>query len=260
MSTHSYSFGDSPTAADRLAVLARVFEPEMRAFLAPWARLKPELAIDLGCGSGHTTRLLARNLHATRTVGMDISEAFLAIARKSAIAGITFLRHDVTRAPFPAGPAAVMFAHLLLYHLPDPAATLATWGSQLRTGGVILVDDIEAMESDHPVLRRYLEIVGELVRHSGGNPSIGPALARLGSVPGLELTANEAIDFDVATGDAATMFRMNLHTWRTNPYITEHYEVAEIDAIARDFDALRGLERQGDIRWRFRQMALGSVQ
>src|ERR1700754_1705417 len=62
ISTCSYSFGDSPTAADRLAVMARVFEPEMRVFLAKWSHLSPELAIDLGCGPGYTTRLLAEIL------------------------------------------------------------------------------------------------------------------------------------------------------------------------------------------------------
>jgi trans-aconitate methyltransferase len=78
MSTYSYSFGDTPTAAQRLAVMARVFEPEMRTFLGTCAHLRPELAIDLGCGPGFTTRLLAETLQARRTVGLDVSNALSA--------------------------------------------------------------------------------------------------------------------------------------------------------------------------------------
>jgi SAM-dependent methyltransferase len=255
MSTYSYSFGDTPTAAQRLAVIARVFEPEMRSFLAKWSRLRPQLAIDLGCGPGYTTRLLAETLGADHTVGLDVSEAFIAAAGEPAMAGVSFFRHDVTSTPFPIGPAEVMFAHLLLYHLPDPTAALEIWARQLHPGGVLLVDDIESMHSDHPVLHRYLEIVNDLVRQAGGNPSIGATLARLGPSPGLELRANDFVDIGVSTSGAATMFRMNLQTWRTNPYITDRYADGEIKYLADSLDELLESDRRGEIGWRFRQMA-----
>jgi trans-aconitate 2-methyltransferase len=255
MSTYSYSFGDTPTAADRLTVMAQVFGPEMRSFLSQWTHLHPELAVDLGCGPGHTTRLLSEILHARLTVGRDTSEAFLSVAQQLASPNIGFIKHDVTVAPFPAGPADIMFAHLLLYHLPDSAAALETWASQLQFGGLILVDDVESMETDHPILHRYLEIVGDLVQNAGGNPTVGAALAHLAPIPSLRLVANEVIDFEVATADAATIFRMNLHTWRTNPYIVGRYAASAIGDLAANLDLLRESGERNEILWKFRQMA-----
>jgi hypothetical protein len=57
-----YTFGDTSLAARRLALLADVFEPPSRAFLAEFTRVagdQLDLAVDLGCGPGHSTRLVA---------------------------------------------------------------------------------------------------------------------------------------------------------------------------------------------------------
>jgi len=67
-----YAFGDGPTAARRLDLLADLFEPASRTFLERVAGLdglagrRPGLAVDLGCGTGHTTRLVAEVLRPAR--------------------------------------------------------------------------------------------------------------------------------------------------------------------------------------------------
>jgi trans-aconitate 2-methyltransferase len=69
-----YAFGDSAPAARRLGLLADVFEPPSRAFLAEFTRVagdQVDLAVDLGCGPGHSTRLVASVVGARRTLGLD---------------------------------------------------------------------------------------------------------------------------------------------------------------------------------------------
>ncbi|HEY5479688.1 MAG TPA: class I SAM-dependent methyltransferase, partial [Gaiellaceae bacterium] len=89
----AYSFGDSELAAERLALVARVFEPAMRKFLERAAPRRPQLALDLGCGPGHTTETVAALTCPERTVGLDVSEQFLEHARKRAGSRIEFVRH-----------------------------------------------------------------------------------------------------------------------------------------------------------------------
>jgi SAM-dependent methyltransferase len=101
-----YAFGDSVPAARRLALVAEAFEPSSRAFLERFAGATPALAVDLGCGPGHTTLLLDEVLRPRQTLGLDQSATFLEVARATARQGIVYLEHDVTTVPFPERPVA----------------------------------------------------------------------------------------------------------------------------------------------------------
>ena len=76
-----YTFGDSDLAVRRMDLVAQVFEPTSRALLAAAVPAGVDVALDLGCGPGHTTRLLAAVARPRRTVGVDGSERYLAHAR-----------------------------------------------------------------------------------------------------------------------------------------------------------------------------------
>src|ERR1700684_3759487 len=61
---HRYAFGDTATASQRLGVLASVFVPTSTALLrslrgGSGSGTPPALVLDLGCGPGHTTAMLA---------------------------------------------------------------------------------------------------------------------------------------------------------------------------------------------------------
>ena len=78
----AYAFGDSKLAARRLGLVAEVFAPTTRAFLAE-VDFRPRLALDLGSGLGHTTRLIADVLKPTKAVGIEASAAFLSAAQST---------------------------------------------------------------------------------------------------------------------------------------------------------------------------------
>ncbi|MEE8581451.1 MAG: class I SAM-dependent methyltransferase, partial [Myxococcota bacterium] len=141
----SYAFGDSALAARRLDLVADVFEPATRGLLArdPVVSASLEGVCDLGCAHGRTTALLVETLGAERTVGLEQSEAFLALARQRAGARVAFHRHDVTQTPFPGAPYDLLFSRLLLTHLKDAPALLERWASELRPGGLLLLDEVE---------------------------------------------------------------------------------------------------------------------
>jgi organic hydroperoxide reductase OsmC/OhrA/SAM-dependent methyltransferase len=177
-----YAFGDNEVARRRLALLAEVFNPSSRSFLAEHAPRRARFALDLGCGPGATTRLVAEAIRAERTVGLDCSPSFLAAARAEHTgAGLAFVEHDVTRTPFPAAASAadVIFARFLLAHLPDLAGTLAVWLGQLHPHGILLIEETEAIETRNPAFRRYLALAERLLATRGATLYPGAALAEL---------------------------------------------------------------------------------
>jgi SAM-dependent methyltransferase len=96
--SNTYTFGDNERASERLRQLAELYAPSSRAFLEDVRALlgrAPALACDLGCGPGHTTRLVHEVSGAAETIGLEASERHL--ARAEGGAGVRFAVHDVTQ-------------------------------------------------------------------------------------------------------------------------------------------------------------------
>ena len=251
MTNPAYAFGDDDTAAERLRMLAYVFAPEIKSFLGH-VPPDPRLVIDLGCGPGFTTRLIAETLNARKTVGLDTSQPFLEIARSEPTDGLDFLHHDVTRAPFPTGAADVLFCHLLLPHLADPAAALRTWASQLRPAGLLLVDEVSDIQTTNPTFRTYLDAAERLLEGIGGDLYVGRRVEQLGRVPGLRRISSRLVKHPVTTAACARMFRLNLNAWGQN----SHAALSDYDRahLATQLDHLATSPATTDIHWQMRQV------
>ena len=251
-----YAFGDSGPAARRLDLLAALFEPTTHAFLTRFAGRPLDLAVDLGCGTGHTTRLLASVLGPRRTVGLDQSASFVARATGAAPPGVGFAVHDVTTVPFPAGPADLCFCRLLLSHLPDPAAVLAAWATQLAPGGLLLADEVERIATDLAALGGYLEVAGALLATRGHTLEVGQVLARLPDPPGLVRRDDRIGHLAPPAERAAAMFALNLAVWRGEAVRAGVATDGRLDRLAADLAAVAAGEVSGSITWELRQLVL----
>jgi trans-aconitate 2-methyltransferase len=214
----NYAFGDSDLAARRLGMVSAIFDPPSRDFIAAFAPPSPSLAVDLGCGPGNTTALLARVSRSDKTVGLDESAAFVATAAH-AHPLVEFVVHDVTVTPFPTGPADLIYARLVLAHLPDPFAAVRLWQSQLRPGGVLLLDEVAYIHTDDPTLGWYESVVVGLVASRGADMYAGAHL------PGATI-----VELPVDPRQAAAMYGLNLQVWRDDPWVAEH--VPNVDDLA----------------------------
>ncbi len=248
-----YTFGDSDQAARRLAQVAAVFEAPTSAFLRAAVRRPVGLAVDLGCGPGHTTELLARCLRPARLAGLDSSEAFLALAH-GRISAAEFLAHDVTRTPLPTGPADLLFARFLLTHLENHGAVLAAWAGQLSPAGLLLLDEVEWIQAGDPALAEYLRVLAAVLEARGHRLQVGPLLDALPDPPGLTRRGSRVAVHPVDPAQAAAMFRTNLSVWRHDP---EAREVAGAPTLDRLDHALAG-PPSGPITWGLRQIAYES--
>ena len=256
-----YAFGDGPAAARRLDLLADLFEPASRSFLERVAGRSggdgpPGLAVDLGCGTGRTTRLVADVLKPDRTLGLDQSEFFvaLAVAGPSGSPGspaVGFAVHDVTRVPFPCPPADVCYGRLL-----DPGAVLAAWATQLAPKGLLLADEVERIHTDLPALRGYLEVAGALLATRGHTLEVGQILARLPDPTGLVRRDDRVGHLSPPTSQAAAMFALNLAVWRGEAVRAGVATSDELDRLAVGLAAVADGEAPGSIRWELRQLVL----
>jgi SAM-dependent methyltransferase len=256
-----YAFGDGPAAARRLDLLAELFEPASRAFLEHVAGLDgpagptPGLAVDLGCGTGHTTRLVAEVLRPGRTLGLDQSAFFVALAADGP-PGVEFAVHDVTRVPFPCPPVDRLYGRLLLSHLPDPGAVLAAWATQLAPGGLLLADEVERIHTDLAALRGYLEVASALLASRGHTLEVGPMLTRLPDPPGLVRRDDRIGHLAPPAAQAAAMFALNLAVWRAQAVRAGVATRERLDRLGEDLAAVADGKVEGSIRWELRQLVL----
>jgi SAM-dependent methyltransferase len=95
--------------------------------------------LDIGCGTGQTTRLAARRARRGHVLGVDLSAPMLARARATAAAeGITNVRFEQGDAqvhPVPTGSADVAISRCGIMFFADPVAAFANIARALRPGG-----------------------------------------------------------------------------------------------------------------------------
>ena len=253
----TYTFGDSGLAARRLSLVAETFAESSRAFLLESVKARPQLAADLGCGPGYTTRLLAETLDPEHAVGLDNSESFLAQARTIATEKVSFQLHDITSAPFPNGPFDLIYGRLVLTHLPEPEKVILMWGTQLHPRGLLLIEEVERIDTDIPALVTYLDIQQAMLAHQHNELYIGPRLDAITGSDKLQRRVSRIGTLQVPARRAAEMFHMNLGVWRHNDFVRAKYDSATLDSLLHDLDAIaQGHTDARPVNWQLRQIVM----
>lgn len=237
---NQYTFGDSERAARRLELLARTYEQPSRSLIERFRPADLPLAIDLGCGPGHTTRLLHEASRARRTIGLEASDRYLAQARAAAPPGVEFQQQDVTRLrPELALPGAgIVFSRFLLTHLDDPAAAVRGFRALVADGGCLLLQETAHLQGSHPAFVRYYELVAELQAHYGQVLYIGQELPRLAEGAPFEVVHFTIRRFERMAATMAELHVQNLRTWRKDPFASRAFDAAELDELETQLAAL----------------------
>ena len=126
------------TTRDLDAVVLRQHGPEVRG----------HVVLELGSGTGKNTVWLAQR--AGHVIALDLSEGMHRAARERLSAAgiprerVSFERHDLCERPWPLADesAEMVFANLVLEHVPDIAALCTEVARVLRPGGTFWLSEL----------------------------------------------------------------------------------------------------------------------
>lgn len=163
----TYTVDESDLA--RQEGLATILDPITERFLGELTLPSGAICLDVGCGLGNTTTLLARELpDPERLVGVDADLDLLSAARERAgsESPVEFREADATSLPFADDTFDIVFGRFLLAHVPRPEAAVREYRRVARDGALVAVQEPEfqslAFYPPSPAHEKSVEGAGQL--------------------------------------------------------------------------------------------------
>jgi ubiquinone/menaquinone biosynthesis C-methylase UbiE len=195
---------------ERLQVLARAWQPTTstlfdRVQLGPGMR-----CLDLGCGSGDVTFLMAERVGPDGSVtGVDMDEVKLGLAQKVAATqgrlNVEFRQMNVYELAEP-GAYDLVYARFVLQHLSRPVDVLRAMWAAVRVGGVVVVEDADFEGSfcdpPHDGFAFWVEAYQRVLERHGGDPLMGRKLHRCFTEAGIPEPSVAVVQHAHRTGEA----------------------------------------------------------
>jgi trans-aconitate 2-methyltransferase len=201
----------------------------VRDLLAALPAIDARSAIDIGCGPGNSTELLAQRFAGAAVSGFDSSPDMIAAARER-LPGLRFdiadiqpwayesdagSATDARSATADAAPYDVILANAVLHWLPDHAKLFPALAAKLAPGGALAVQMPDNL--DEPAHRLMREIAAD-----------GPWAAKLTDAAAARPSMPTADRYDEILSEAGC----RVDIWRTTYY---HYLTGGAEAVVEWF-------------------------
>jgi ubiquinone/menaquinone biosynthesis C-methylase UbiE len=195
----TYAMGRSKSETERLQQQGQLFEPYTRRLLEAAGITTGMKVLDVGCGAGDVSLLVARLVGPTGSVvGVDNNPVVLETARQRACAAglsnISFVAGDLRDADLDNDFDAAV-GRLILLYVGDQVVALQAITRYLRPGGIVafqeadfsLTESLAANETFAPLYRKLMSWWAELFRRGGSHRHMATSMCEAFLQAGLPL-------------------------------------------------------------------------
>lgn len=141
--------------------------------------------LDLGCGPGFTSRLIASISKTGQVVGLDLNDDLLAVAQseldKEPVPGLRFRKGNVYDLSDVTDQFDFVYSRFVFQHLEHPDKALQQILSVLKPGGTLLVTDVDdslvTLHPAHPTYDKIFSLQQNYQAQNGGDRFVGRKLA-----------------------------------------------------------------------------------
>ena len=180
----TYAIRGGTEGARRLDLLALTMGPTTESLLASAGVRLGMRCLDLGCGAGHVSRVLAAQVGpAGQVVGLDFDPVKLESAKRHcAGAGLGNVEFRATNVAAwrEAGVYDLVYGRFILSHLSDRAGMVAAACEALRSGGMLVLEDIDFSGAfcwpPDDGYATYCRLYAAVIGRKGGDANAGAEL------------------------------------------------------------------------------------
>jgi ubiquinone/menaquinone biosynthesis C-methylase UbiE len=179
----SYVLGNLDNEIARLEIQSTFFEPLTRRTLLKAGIREGMKCLDVGCGSGSVTRLMAHLVGKKGLViGLDIDEKYLQYCRSSQQpANTNFVLDDICNSNLDNEKENfdIIYSRFMFVHLKDARKAVQSMKHFIKKGGAVIIEELDhAPDSwlcypENQSVNTLMEIYVTLVRKAGGDPFAG---------------------------------------------------------------------------------------
>src|SRR5262245_54087215 len=194
-----YVLGHSPHELDRLSAQARLYAPLALTFFRTAGISEGMRVLDVGCGGGDVSLLIARLVGSSgQVLGIDRSAAAIETAQQRAkevsAQNLRFLVADATSMTLGTAlaterPFDAAIGRSVLEFIPDAVGVLRSIAAHVRRGGVIAFQEADwsgcRARPEVPTFNRCVSWGIEALQRAGADPYVGLKLHTIFTAAGL---------------------------------------------------------------------------
>jgi ubiquinone/menaquinone biosynthesis C-methylase UbiE len=187
--TEGYILGNQDNEIARLEMQATLFEPLTKQTLLNAGLRKGMSCIDIGCGSGSVSRLMARLVGKTgQVVGVDIDDRYLQYCRQrvGSRQNIKFIKDDICNSSLIEKESFdIIYSRFMFQHLKDRKQAVRSMKQLMKKRGTVMIQELDHAPGswlcypENEVFNTLRKVYVTLIKKAGGDPLAGRKLYKL---------------------------------------------------------------------------------